>query len=386
MSTRDVLYSEWVYRNPAIWTFEHDDAPSNDIASALRETHTTILKALETMPAYLHQNCTIHESAILKGNVVVEEGAQILANTIIDGPAYIGRGAVVGNFSFLRGPCFLSRESLVGNHCYCNESVVGRSARIAHFANFSRSLICYNSSVSAFVITATVKADKTPVVAGQNDYKQASKLGSIIGANTFIAPHVVLSPGVCVGHRCFIGSYVLLTEDVADDTFLKVEHKVSSRPNMIKIPKREKAADYSQTKVGVIDRKYAGVLMIDDKQHFVLQRRDDNERTFNAGKIALFGGSLKKGETPIGCAIRELREETTIMVAEQELTVLADLVITREDQSKTLCSIFVLENANSSEITINEGQRYEILSREQAASSIELTQLCRTAITEYLKL
>src|SRR3546814_4976330 len=92
------------------------------------------------------------ESAVLSGAIVIERGAQILAHSVINGPAYIGCDAVVGNFSLLRRFCFLAKDSLVGNHSYCNEAVVGRNARVAHYVNFSRSIISYNSSLSAFVL------------------------------------------------------------------------------------------------------------------------------------------------------------------------------------------------------------------------------------------
>src|SRR5438270_9334111 len=233
-------YVKWIRDHKSIWEFERDDNPADTRPIMLRKTHTSIMEALLSAPSFVHPNAMIHERAVVQGNVVIEDGVQILPDAVINGPAFLGRNSVVGNFSLLRTNCFLARDSLVGNHCYCNEAVIGRSARIAHFANFSRSILAYNSSVSAFVITATVKADKSELPPTSSRPTTDSKRGCTIGANTFVAPHVLILPGIDIGNRSFIGSFTIISHDIPDDTYVEVLRDVKMISNHIQIPRRKK--------------------------------------------------------------------------------------------------------------------------------------------------
>src|SRR3546814_12531394 len=99
------------------------------------------------------------------------------------------------------------------------------------YVNFSRSIISYNSSLSAFVLTATVRADKAPIMTAGSG--KASKRGSVIGANTFIGPHTTLQPGVAIGHECFIGSFSTVRDDVSNGTFVDTVPAVRDRESVL---------------------------------------------------------------------------------------------------------------------------------------------------------
>lgn len=214
-------YMEWIDQNAPIWAAERP-AKLPQGASPLRELHAVIMQALEAIPRFVHPSARIHDGALVEGNVVIEDGAQVLPGAIVHGPAFIGRRCVVGNHTLLRASCFLACDSLAGNHCYCNEAVVCASSRVAHFVHFSRSIASYNSTVSAFVITATVRADRAaPADPGRSGSSSDLKRGCTIGANSFIAPHVLLLPGIDVGHNCFVGSFSVISRDIPDHTFVE---------------------------------------------------------------------------------------------------------------------------------------------------------------------
>ena len=380
-------YMRWVVEHRDIWLFERDDNAESEVTPvALRRMHAEIMGALKSVPRFIHSNAIIHDRALVQGNVIVEDGAQILPDAVIKGPAFIGRNCVVGNFSLLRRSCFLSRDSLVGNHCYCNEVAIGRSSRVAHFANFSRSILGYNSSVSAFVITATVKADKSILSPTQSSSSADAKRGSSIGVNSFIAPHVLLLPGVDIGHRCFIGSFVVVSRDVPDGTYVEVYREVTIKPNSVEIPRRGKVGDFITSGNLSVDRRYSCVLLVDKEDRFILQRRDSRTGTFNPGLLSAFGGRIQEGETPARCACRELYEETSLEVGEDELNFLVDTLFVRNDRSRTHCTIYFLHDVDKGAIILQEGRGVELLSEEEVINDQSLTELCRVAIVEYCKL
>src|SRR3546814_20012129 len=103
---------------------------------------------------------------------------------------------------------------------------------------------------------------------------KASKRGSVIGANTFIGPHTTLQPGVAIGHECFIGSFSTVRDDVANGTFVETVHEVRVRRNKVRLPKRKKVSNFYLGVAPTTHRRSAGVLLIDQRGRFILQRRD----------------------------------------------------------------------------------------------------------------
>jgi carbonic anhydrase/acetyltransferase-like protein (isoleucine patch superfamily)/8-oxo-dGTP pyrophosphatase MutT (NUDIX family) len=372
----------WVEAFPGVWAFERQLNPNDQTPEQLRDLHTRLSVATRAVPRFIHPGARVHQTAILEGNVAVDDGAQILPYAIVQGPAYIGRRAVVGNFSVLRTDCFLSRDSLVGNHCYCNEAVLGPSARIAHYVNFSRSFVGYNSAISAFVLTATTRADKSAITSN-SQAMTAEKLGVTIGTGTFIAPHVTLQPGISIGSRSFVGSFTMIDHDIGSDTFVRVRQNLEKTSRSLAIPIRKKVKQFGRRFDQATDRRYAGVLLLDGAGHYILQRRDMQAETRNAGRLSAFGGRLEPREDAIDAAVRELYEETELRVAGGDLEPLVQATIQREDGSTTDCAMFVLDGVDPAQVHVREGDGYELVPVGGASANRDLTDLCRIAIAAY---
>lgn len=62
-----------------------------------------------------------------------------------------------------------------------------------------------------------------------------------------------------------------------------------------------------------------------------------------------------------------------------------DTTIVREDSSTVSCTIYLLQNINPEDISLQEGDGFEVLPVEEAIRNPGLTDLCRTAVAEYLK-
>ena len=65
----------------------------------------------------------------------------------------------------------------------------------------------------------------------------------------------------------------------------------------------------------------SGVLLIQDGQ-YVVQKRDNIPNIAEPGMLALWGGAAKNNETPTSACVRELLEETGLIVNENDLALL----------------------------------------------------------------
>jgi NDP-sugar pyrophosphorylase family protein len=197
-------------------------------------------RALKTLPGGISPEAKISPLACLEGNVLVDAGAQILPYSMLIGPCYIGKGSIVGNFAVVRPGTFISRNVLIGNHCYCNEAVIASSVRVSHYCEVSRSFLGPNSTFSAFVITATLRADCKPLEVRHisGDRMLRAKIGCIIGSNTYIAPHVTISPNTTVGSNCFVGSFVFVNSDIPSGKRIYSDSSFVYGDNSLIVPRR----------------------------------------------------------------------------------------------------------------------------------------------------
>lgn len=229
------IVEEWLAQDFRINVFEE----TGDVDDSFYDEwglYEAIKNKLKEIPSYISKKAMISPSAEIMGNVVIEEGAEILPYSVIKGPAYIGKNVVVGNFSFIRPFTFLSRETLLGNHSYCNEVVSAPKCRASHYVGCSRSVLMKNCTLSSFVLTATLRADYKPVI--ENDDIVIRKRGCVIGSNTYLAPHVTVSPGMRIGKNCFIGSYITISKDVGDNKFIKADISIVEKENPVIVGER----------------------------------------------------------------------------------------------------------------------------------------------------
>lgn len=77
------------------------------------------------------------------------------------------------------------------------------------------------------------------------------------------------------------------------------------------------------------------IAVIEQDDTFLLQLRDDDPLIGAAGKIGCFGGKVEVGETPKVTLLREIPEETTLKVSEEEVEYITTVPIISDYKQRT---------------------------------------------------
>jgi bifunctional UDP-N-acetylglucosamine pyrophosphorylase/glucosamine-1-phosphate N-acetyltransferase len=146
----------------------------------------------------------VHESAELRGAVVVEEGAVIEPGVVVEGPALVRSGTDVGPNAYLRGATLLAEDAHVGHGVEVKNSVVMSGTAVPHLSYVGDSLLGPDVNLGAGTqvanlrhdgesIRQTVKGER--VSTGRRKYGVVAGPGAKTGINTSLEPGVVLSAG-----------------------------------------------------------------------------------------------------------------------------------------------------------------------------------------------
>lgn len=158
----------------------------------------------------------ISPTAVIEGDVLIEEGVKVLENAMIKGPCYIGRNSVIGNNVLVRGGSHIGEGCVIGygteiKHCY-----IGNGCWF-HKNYFGDSIVGNDCSFGAGTVTANLRLDESNILikVGKEDIDTGSnKLGALIGSGARTGINVSLMPGIRLGAKSFVGPHVCLTRDL----------------------------------------------------------------------------------------------------------------------------------------------------------------------------
>ncbi len=184
----------------------------------------------------ISKKALIAKSAVIRGDVIIEDGVKVFDHAVIQGPAYIGRNSIVANNA-------LVRDSHLGDGC-----VAGYSTEIArsylgdrvwtHTNYIGDSVIGSGSSFGSGSVTGNLRLDEGPISVVIGEEKVAcgsNKLGAIIGENVRIGINVSLMPGVKIGNNCFIGGGISVAKDVPDSKYVYGKWELTMKDNTAKV-------------------------------------------------------------------------------------------------------------------------------------------------------
>ena len=185
------------------------------------------------------RNVEIAPSAIIKGDVYLEEGVRIMENAVIVGSAYIGANTVIANNTLVRG-------SHIGANC-----VIGFASEVArsfigdgvwtHSNYIGDSVIGSDVSFGAGSVTGNLRLDEKNISVFVNEHKLNSginKLGIITGDHIRVGINVSFMPGVKIGSNSSVGAGITVARDVPENSFITGNWELKVLPNKEKIEPR----------------------------------------------------------------------------------------------------------------------------------------------------
>lgn len=186
------------------------------------------------------RNVEIAPSAIVKGDVYLEEGVRIMENAVIVGPAYIGANTVIANNALVRG-------SHIGANC-----VIGFASEVArsfigdgvwtHSNYIGDSVIGSDVSFGAGAVTGNLRLDEKNISVFVNEHKLDSginKLGIITGDHIRVGINASFMPGVKIGANSFVGAGIVVSRDVPENSFVTGNWELKVLPNKETIEPRK---------------------------------------------------------------------------------------------------------------------------------------------------
>jgi NDP-sugar pyrophosphorylase family protein len=158
----------------------------------------------------------IAKTAVIEGDVIIEDGVKVLENAVIKGLCYIGRNSVIGNNALIRDNSHIGEGCVVGygteiKHCYIGDNCW------FHRNYFGDSIIGNDCSFGAGTVSANLRLDKEDItvrVGGEELATGSNKLGALVGNSVRTGINVGLMPGRRLGEGCFVGPHACLTEDL----------------------------------------------------------------------------------------------------------------------------------------------------------------------------
>lgn len=196
----------------------------------------------------IDSSARIHPTAVIEGNVVIEEGVRVLPHATIVGPAYIGAHSIIGNNALVRGSS-IGERCVIGYNTEVKSSVL-HSHVWTHSTYIGDSVIGRNVSFGAGTVTGNLRLDEGEIVSAVGDKKLNTglhKFGTIIGDDCRIGIRVGINPGVKIGMGSFISSGALVEQDIPVKSFARMKAgELVVKENSVEAPQPEAREQYKK--------------------------------------------------------------------------------------------------------------------------------------------
>ena len=169
-----------------------------------------LLRANEYLMSRLKRDVrgTVEEGAVLKGVVVVEEGALVRSGSYVEGPVYISRGCDIGPNCYLRPFTCLGENVRIGSSVEVKNSIVMKRTHIPHHNYVGDSIIGERCNFGAGTKVANLRFDDRTVrvtTKGQMLSTGRRKLGVIMGDDVKTGINAMIEPGTVIWEGTVVG-------------------------------------------------------------------------------------------------------------------------------------------------------------------------------------
>lgn len=205
-----------------------------------------IMDYFSAQESHISKNAEIADTAVIKGHVIIDDGAKIFENAVISGPCYIGKNVVVANNALVRNS-MVNANSVIGFSTEIARSYIGENVW-THKNYIGDSIISDNCSFGSGTVTANLRLDEKPVSVNIQGAKTSSgeiKFGLITGENIRCGINTSFMPGVKIGSNSLIGAGIIIPHDIDENSFVvgKVELDIRENKAALNSESREKMRD-----------------------------------------------------------------------------------------------------------------------------------------------
>ncbi len=161
---------------------------------------------------------TIEDGAVVKGEVIIEEGTTVRSGAYIEGPVFIDRETVVGPNCYIRPHTSLGKRVKIGNAVEIKNSIIMDDTNVGHLSYVGDSIIGQRSNFGAGTITANLRHDSSSIfvtIRGERINSGRRKLGAIIGDDVKTGIGTSISPGIVLHQGSQTGVGVIVKRDIA---------------------------------------------------------------------------------------------------------------------------------------------------------------------------
>lgn len=180
---------------------------------------------------------TIESNCIIKGKIILKQGAVIKGGSYLEGPIYIGRGAVIGPNCYLKGPLSIGAGVIIEHGAEVKHSIIGDRSKIAQLSSVTDSIIGSDCDLAAGTQTANFRFDQENIKVNTNGKiidTNLKKFGCIMGDNVMTGINTSIMPGIIIGDGAIIGPHSIVMQNVVDHTtFFNKAQKASKKKSNI---------------------------------------------------------------------------------------------------------------------------------------------------------
>ena len=148
------------------------------------------------------KNGTIHDSAIIEGEVTLEKGVKIGPFCHIIGPVKIGEGTSIESYTYVRGPAEIGSRNRINPHC-----IIGTEPESRDGAPTGSIVIGNDNVITELTVIQRGTGERNTEIGNNNFLMDNVHIAHdnrlfdniTIAPNTVLAGHVVIQDGATIG-------------------------------------------------------------------------------------------------------------------------------------------------------------------------------------------
>jgi bifunctional UDP-N-acetylglucosamine pyrophosphorylase/glucosamine-1-phosphate N-acetyltransferase len=162
----------------------------------------------------------IEDGVTIHGKVILGEGSMIKSGTYIEGPCSIGKNCSIGPHAYIRGSTSIGDDCHIGHSTEIKNSIIMADTKIPHFNYVGDSIVGSRCNFGAGTKVANLRHDRATVKVSGKDTR-LKKFGAVIGDGVQFGINCSLNVGTIVGANTKIAPHSFVEGYIGEDSQVK---------------------------------------------------------------------------------------------------------------------------------------------------------------------